>query len=272
MDEPVPMWPLYRLHAADDHTVTITGPAAPAVVYTDRTAALAAVATLAARLRPPRPVRVEAEDHDGTLWPLLVHPDGTVTEAGPAVRPKTSKAKKRRRKAAEPATPPAEPAAIPLQPALVQDTPGRNGAPVPAPAADPHQAVFAAAAAGRHGEAAAMAAAWEQEALRAQGPASPATIHWIEVQAELAHQADDPGRASGLWLRSAFTRLSAGQDPAHPDVEAAVDRAHHCWHAVTDPRVIQELGIELLSLRARVPGKTGAQADVQRRLARHASR
>ncbi|GAA0454930.1 hypothetical protein GCM10010361_18740 [Streptomyces olivaceiscleroticus] len=136
-----------------------------------------------------------------------------------------------------------------------------------APVVDPHHAVFAAAAAGRHGEAAAMAAAWEQAALRSHGPVSPEAVHWIEVQAELAHQAAEPARASGLWMRSAHVRLAGGQNATDPEVTAAVDRAHHCWHLVSDRDGIRELGVELANLRGRVPGRSGARDDVQRRLA-----
>lgn len=131
-----------------------------------------------------------------------------------------------------------------------------------------HQAVFAAAAVGRHSEAVAMAAAWEQEASHAHGPESAETVHWIEVQAELEKQAGDATRASGLWMKSAVIRLTAGQDETDPDVAAAVDRAHHCWHHVTDPTAAITLGIQLSSLRTKVTGKSGAREDIQQRLAK----
>ncbi|WP_225881992.1 hypothetical protein [Streptomyces aureocirculatus] len=163
-------------------------------------------------------------------------------------------------------------AALVLGPARALDTAGY----VPGPAApaqappgrDPHTEVFAAATAGRHTEAAGLAAAHEQEALRAHGPASPQAVHWIEVQAELARQAEDSARASQLWMRSAVLRLTSGQSPEHPDVTAAVDRAHHCWHHVTDPRTVHDLGADLAALRSQVAGKNGAREDVRRRLAK----
>ncbi|MBZ4019225.1 hypothetical protein CCS38_26485 [Streptomyces purpurogeneiscleroticus] len=159
-------------------------------------------------------------------------------------------------------TQPAQPTQPPIP--VVAAIPPVPGA---APAVDPHHAVFAAAAAGRHGEAAAMAAAWEQAALRSHGPVSPEAVHWIEVQAELARQADEPVRASGLWMRSAHVRLAGGQSETHPEVTAAVDRAHHCWHQVGDGEEARKLGEELANLRSRVPGRSGARDDVQRRLA-----
>jgi hypothetical protein len=148
--------------------------------------------------------------------------------------------------------------------------------PEPAPAApvptaaedDPHRVISEASRAGRHGEAIAIAAAWEQAALRQHGPTSPEAAHWIEVRAVIALQEGAPDRACELWLRAAVVRLIADQPETHPDVVAAVDSAHYAWHHVTDPRRARELGTELLSLRTRVTGKSGARKDVQRRLAK----
>lgn len=155
---------------------------------------------------------------------------------------------------------------IPPAPPPPSDPLQDRAPPVAAVEHDPHRAVFEAAAAGRHGEAASLAAAWEQHALRTHGPESPDTVHWLEVQADLAKQAGESSRASALWIRAAIVRLTAGQSETSPDVVDAVDRAHHCWHAVTDPATARQLGIELLSLRTRVTGKIGARDDVQQRL------
>jgi hypothetical protein len=94
--DPVPAWPRYRLAVADDATVTITGPAAPTGPYADRAQALAAVAALAAQLRPPRAVLADAVDEDGTLWPLLIEPNGTVHEAGAPQHAKRTKGRKKK--------------------------------------------------------------------------------------------------------------------------------------------------------------------------------
>jgi hypothetical protein len=135
---------------------------------------------------------------------------------------------------------------------------------------DPHLAIRDASRAGRHGEAASIAASYEQAALRAHGAQSVEVAHWIEVRAFLAQQ-ESADRACQLWLQAAVVRLTAGQPTDHPEVAEAVDRAHGAWHHVSDPSQLRHLGIELLSLRTRVPGKNGARADVQRRLA-HLSR
>ncbi|MGW7088332.1 hypothetical protein ACWGH2_33190 [Streptomyces sp. NPDC054871] len=133
--------------------------------------------------------------------------------------------------------------------------------------ADPHAAITKAVEAGRHGEAAAMAAAWEQEALRTYGPSSPQVVHWMEVRGHLAIFAKDPGRSCEIWLAVVSTRLTAGQAPDAPDVEAAADLAHHQWEQVRDPDTVRELGPALVALRRRVPGRQRGTVNlVQQRL------
>ncbi|MGW6025829.1 hypothetical protein [Streptomyces sp. NPDC055099] len=136
-----------------------------------------------------------------------------------------------------------------------------------APGADPHAAITKAVEAGRHGEAAAMAAAWEQEALRTYGPSSPEVVHWMEVRGHLAIFAKDPGRSCEIWLAVVTARLTAGQAPDAPDVEAAADLAHHQWEQIRDPETVRELGPALVALRRRVPGRQRGTVNlVQQRL------
>jgi hypothetical protein len=137
----------------------------------------------------------------------------------------------------------------------------------PAVEENPHHAISQASQAGRHTEAAAIAAACEQTALRQHGATSTEVAHWIEVRAVIALEEGAPDRACSLWLRGAVVRLTAGQADSHPEVTAAVDRAHYAWHHVTDPAKARELGAELLTLRTQVTGKSGSREDVQRRLA-----
>jgi hypothetical protein len=132
---------------------------------------------------------------------------------------------------------------------------------------DPHAAIFEAAYAGRHSEAASMAAAWEQEALRSAGPRSSGAIHWLEVRADLARLSGDPARACELWLAVADARLGNGEPAAHPEVEGAVDRAHHQWQFVQEPARAHALAPLLIDLRGRVPGRRpGALEAVRRRV------
>ncbi|AZM51339.1 hypothetical protein DMA15_01040 [Streptomyces sp. WAC 01529] len=132
---------------------------------------------------------------------------------------------------------------------------------------DPHAAITAAVEAGRHDEAAALAASWEQTALRMHGPGSNEVIHWMEVRADLARFAGDPARSCETWLAVATARLTAGQAPDSPEVEAAADRAHHLWDRVRDPEAVRALGPDLIRLRRRVPGRQrGTLTLAQRRL------
>ncbi|MCH0563047.1 MULTISPECIES: hypothetical protein [unclassified Streptomyces] len=186
---------------------------------------------------------------------------------------------------ADPGGPPAPPAApgtagVPAAP----DAPGAFGppgptgsgprafpevpGPRPAPAApEAHASLTAAVQAGRHADADALAARLEEEAVRAQGPGSGQALHWAEVRADLAMLAGDAARSCRSWLTVAAARLAAGQATDAPQVEAAVDRAHHQWSAVRDPARARELGLALAELRGRVPGRhRGALDHVRRQL------
>ncbi|CAL9481322.1 hypothetical protein SUDANB32_03025 [Streptomyces sp. enrichment culture] len=132
---------------------------------------------------------------------------------------------------------------------------------------DPHAAVTAAVRAGRHAEADALAARLEQAAGLAHGPVSEEALHWTEVRADLAMLAGDAARSCRAWMALADTRMAAGQPADAPAVEAAVDRAHHQWGRIDDPVRVRELGVRLVELRSRVPGRReGAVEHVRRRL------
>ncbi|MFJ8537117.1 hypothetical protein [Streptomyces sp. NPDC093591] len=112
-----------------------------------------------------------------------------------------------------------------------------------------------------------MAAHHEQVAVRSHGPYSEEALHWIEVRADLAMLAGDSVRSCRTWLTVASARLSAGQAPDAPAVEAAVDRAHHQWGQIHDTAPARELGSALAELRGRVPGRRrGALENVHQRL------
>jgi hypothetical protein len=137
----------------------------------------------------------------------------------------------------------------------------------PEPPEDPHPAILAAAGAGRHTEAAAAAAAWEQRELRTHGPGSVQAIHWLEVRADLARLAQDPALSCELWMAAAGARLTRRQATDDPDVEGAVDRAHHQWEQIRDLPRARALAPALVRLRRVVPGRQrGALQVLQRRL------
>lgn len=182
-------------------------------------------------------------------------------------------------------TPPAQPPMHPVpgfQPAPPSPVPVQVSLPAPAPApasasfmapppppSDPHAEITAAVESGRHAEVAELAGRQEQEALRVHGPGADEVVHWMEVRADLAMFAGDAELSCRIWLAVADVRLAAGQDPAAPGVEAAVDRAHHQWGRIDDSARARELGPALAGLRLRVPGRRqGALDDVQRHLSR----
>ncbi|WP_326786652.1 hypothetical protein [Streptomyces sp. NBC_00151] len=141
---------------------------------------------------------------------------------------------------------------------------GRRSGPV---SPDPHEEITAAVRDGRHDDAFALAARWEREALRKHGSGSEPVLHWMEVRADLAMFAGDAERSCRGWLALAANRLDAGQAPGAPEVESAVDRAHHQWGRIDDPARARELGAELARLRQRVPGRReGALDHVRRQL------
>ncbi|MFJ8887781.1 hypothetical protein ACIRJR_30850 [Streptomyces sp. NPDC102402] len=138
--------------------------------------------------------------------------------------------------------------------------------PQPAPE-NPLPTILAAAGAGRHSEAAALASMWEEWALRTHGAGSAQAVHWLEIRADLARLAGDPARSCELWMSAADARLARQQLPDDPAVVDAVDRAHHQWQELQDPRRAQELGPALAALRGHVPGqRAGAVAAVRHRL------
>ncbi|MFD8570304.1 hypothetical protein [Streptomyces sp. NPDC059639] len=166
--------------------------------------------------------------------------------------------------------PPTAPSPPPLPTAEPSPAPADR---IPAPAhppaepEDPHPAMLAAAQAGRHAEAAAIAARWESEALRIHGAGSAQAVHWLEVRADLARLAQDPGRSCALWAEVARARLARGEAASDDDVEAAVDRAHHQWEQLGDPGRARALAVALTELRGQVPGRRpGALKAIQRRL------
>ncbi|MGV9317251.1 hypothetical protein ACWDR0_34525, partial [Streptomyces sp. NPDC003691] len=104
-------------------------------------------------------------------------------------------------------------------------------------------------------------------APRAGVPRGPGAIHWLEVRADLARLAGDPALSCELWMAAADARLARGQTVDDPDVEGAVDRAHHQWEQIPDGQRARGAAPRLVALRRRVPGRQrGALRVLQRRL------
>ncbi|MGW4205981.1 hypothetical protein ACWEHL_34230, partial [Streptomyces sp. NPDC004726] len=100
-------------------------------------------------------------------------------------------------------------------------------------------------------------------------PGSLQAIHWLEVRADLARLAGRPALSCTLWMAAADARLTRRQPADDPDVEGAVDRAHHQWEQITDPAGARSLAPRLVGLRRRVPGRQrGALRVLHQRLER----
>ncbi|GAB2571686.1 hypothetical protein GCM10027168_00480 [Streptomyces capparidis] len=141
-------------------------------------------------------------------------------------------------------------------------------APPPAapPAHDPRAAIGEALRAKRFSEAAALAAGWEQYALRSHGPQSMEMVHVIEAQAQIAFESGQLTRAAERWIIAAQGRL-AWHPADHPDAVSAVDNAHHVWQRLTDQEAALRLGPQMLDLRRKVPGTSDrALRAVERRV------
>ncbi|MFS8200311.1 hypothetical protein ACLVWQ_16680 [Streptomyces sp. CWNU-52B] len=209
--------------------------------------------------------RAYAEDPDSARRDLVL---GTVSVSVPAPMPVTVPGF-----VPAPVTMPAPmpvpvPVPVPAQAGPLAPPPPPS-APPSVPPSDPHAEITAAVQNGRHTEAAALAELWERTALRTHGPGADEVVHWMEVRADLAMFAGDAELSCRVWLAVADARLSAGQSPDAPGVEAAVDRAHHQWGRIGDSARARELGAALADLRLRVPGRRqGALDDVRRNLSR----
>ncbi|MFD4698964.1 hypothetical protein [Streptomyces niveus] len=135
---------------------------------------------------------------------------------------------------------------------------------------DPHERIAALSQAGHHREAVALALAAEQRAVQSFGANTFAAVHWVEVRAHLASVANDPDQSCALWLHTAQIRLDTLQQaPDTPDVETAVDRAHHQWDRIRNATHARRLAPQLVAQRRRVPGRQRAALDaIQKKLER----
>ncbi|MGW8668584.1 hypothetical protein [Streptomyces niveus] len=135
---------------------------------------------------------------------------------------------------------------------------------------DPHERIAALSQAGHHREAVALALAAEQHAVQSFGADTFAAVHWVEVRAHLASVANDPDQSCALWLHTAQIRLDTLQQaPDTPDVETAVDRAHHQWDRIRNATHARRLAPQLVAQRRRVPGRQRAALDaIQKKLER----
>ncbi|MEU8580543.1 hypothetical protein [Streptomyces abikoensis] len=219
----VPLTPVYTIVISATGEATVDGEQVENLPGQDaRTSALADIRVRAARRG--HPVRINAKEPDGSVWPLIVDHDGAVTPLDaphPAPHP----------------APVPEPAA-PLPPRPLE------------PLAPHHAAVLGrVVAAELRGDLAGAAAAAEEleTALTAElGPLHPHALGALATRAWLSLLLrDDWAGAMRLHLLTAERRRQAG--PPDAETRRAARNAHAAWALLrtTDPSAAEALRPEL---------------------------
>lgn len=245
-NERLPRWPHYHLTHADDETVTVHG-LGPDTTHPDRATAVEHITKAAERIG--RPVPATATDADGTQWPLTIHPDGTVTSAGPATTP-------RRRKTKKPRTPKPTPPSDTTAPVL-KAPPVRKAL----PAASTHTAVPSAyqtiatlVSEDRHRDAAHVAGQLDDALAGQHGPSHPETLAARETRATLLASVGDLAAAIGLF-RDIAERYALQGDTAA--ASSLADRAQEIWHEMPHDQALTT-GPAIIRMRNHIPGSGGS--------------
>ncbi|MEU3194174.1 hypothetical protein ABZ686_26875 [Streptomyces sp. NPDC006992] len=196
----VPGWPAYAFVVQDSGRVAVSGPLLPAAEHPTRASAVDAVAAAAVGLG--RPVRAQATERDGTVWHLVISPDGAVGELsvgarqGRASKKRTAQGRAARRPDPGQAQPAPEPAS---------EAPVAAGATTPQALCDAVDRLDAYAAAGRADEAESLAAELDEHAANALGLSHPDALLVREARARITGQAGDAvggvllSRAQSPW-------------------------------------------------------------------------
>ncbi|MET9857818.1 hypothetical protein ABZY93_00615 [Streptomyces smyrnaeus] len=251
----VPAWPAYAFVVRGSGQVAVSGPLLPASEHPGRTSAVDAVAAAAAGLG--RPVRAEATEADGTVWHLVISPDGAVGElSGGAPRGRAPK----KRNAPAPAHTQAP------DPDPVAAAPAPSPAPSPAPASPGGPPVASDAlteglsqlethaAAGRMDQATALAAQLDQHAADLLGLSHPDALRTREARARITALAGDPVGAVRLYRDIAERWHYQGADD---QAEAVASRAHALWLEIPDLETAIAAGVAMVRMRNQIPGENG---------------
>ncbi|MGI5347354.1 hypothetical protein ACQEU8_04075 [Streptomyces sp. CA-250714] len=272
----VPAWPAYVFVVRHDGRVGVSGPLRPTIEHPTRSSAIDAVAATARALG--RPVRAEATEPDGTVWLLVIAPDGAVSElSGTPTRGKPSK---KRNTPAPDANPDTDVHVAAPTRDMDAERPGPSPAPVPAAASvpvDPPTApdslddavarVDAYATAGRMDEAVALAVQADEHAAHALGLSHPDALRVREARARITALAGDPVGGVRLYRDVAERWHYQGADE---QAEASAARAHTLWTQISDLDAALSVGLAMVRLRNQIPGEHGngfaAVLDHQARL------
>lgn len=294
--ENVPGWPVVTVEISGDGRLLVDGNALDVPPGSDpRRIGTEAAAGVAATLG--RPVRVKAVEEDGTIFPLIVSPDGEVAEGGPALPPPQGRRKLLGRRHAEDAEPVAvgeetlaatgisteipapepvpytepDPAPAPgptttPQPAAQQSQTFPAGANSEIPDCRPEhlevlQDIRTAVESGETRRAMHMAAAFTQ-ALAETGHPPAEVLAAREVEAYVALRGGEADKATRLYAKAAVERGMATPDPWARRLAA---NAEVCWQHVTDPEQAYELGSSVLHAYSVAGTTNGGQPESARR-------
>ncbi|MET9553731.1 hypothetical protein [Streptomyces sp. NPDC006645] len=247
----VPAWPVYALTVHDDGRVLASGPLIETSGHPTRAAAIEVVAGAAVRLG--RAVRATATEPDGAVWPLIVTPDGEVSEVRTG-RPRAAAPKRRQEKREERRR--AKDAAKETAGGKAA-TASRPGAPAPAGTeayAESLARVTGHLDAGRTGEATALASQLDTKVAGVLGVSHPVALGVREVRARATAEAGDP--VAGIQLyRDVAERWHYRGDAEQAEAVAA--RAETLWRGITDVEPALTAGVAVIRMRNQIPGRDG---------------
>lgn len=247
----VPAWPAYALTVHDDGRVDAAGPLVPFTTHPHRAAAVGAVAEASARLG--RPVRAEATEANGTVWLLVVSPDGSVGEIAGA---RATERPRRRGTRATKASPPAS--AVSSASAATAASSVSSAAPADAEPdfAEGLALVAEHLEAGRIDPAAELAARLDRRAADTLGVSHPDALRIREVWARISALLGDTAAGVRLFRDVAERWHYRGETE---NAESAAARAVALWLQITDLDTALATGMGVVRMRNQIPGE-GATA------------
>ncbi|MFF5091114.1 hypothetical protein [Streptomyces niveus] len=254
----VPAWPVYALTVHDDGRVLASGPLIETSGHPTRAAAIEVVAGAAGRLG--RSVRATASEPDGAVWPLIVSPDGEVSEVKTG-RPRAAAPKKRQEKRAEKRREKRQEKERGRRAPKGAAKEGSAAAPRPgAPEGSEAYAESLAQVAGhldagRTDEARALATQLDTQVAGVLGVSHPVALGVREVRARATAEAGDP--VAGIQLyRDVAERWHYRGDAEQ--AEAVAGRAEKLWTGITDVERALSAGVAVVRMRNQIPGEGGA--------------
>lgn len=298
----VPAWPVVGIELRADGRIRVDDDMFVVPDGADmRQTAIAAVAATASLIG--RPVRAEAREPDGTVWPLIVTPEGQAIAAGSGQRqPPTARRRGFRggvlrrpsARSSTPAPPTSPPPAglaqelpVPLPPPAPGTSAEQPPGPVPPGTQAPPGVVPRTTLAGasapeadvttrtaldrilaelRHGRPAAahsQAQNLVDQLSEQRGRTDPGTDAAREVLAYTTFVVGDAAGAARIYADLAAPRV--GSDLTDTHGERLADNAHFCWCRAGNSPEAQEAGARILALRTTGWGADSAPARAARR-------